>query len=351
MKSDTINWINSAKAFSMIFVYLLHSEIYYGGIQYSYGYWVTPFYVSVFFFVSGYLFFKKQMNSSNKTDVNNSLFNHIRKSTSKVFGSILWPTIVFSTLIYIPKIFYHGQTFSFTIFIYEIFGGTSYWFTSALIIAQCSLIILVAARFNNIFLYLLSSIFLFLVGLILANNDLTPFPWFYKSGLGATLFMSLGGVYLYYENKINSMLNTYIYTLVFLIYIFLMFYDNDTLHMKHSLLSMNFNILGFFTSIMGIIVIIGFSKILPSYQVFKYIGRNSITYYFLSGVLPASISYVLSNIFNLYFGYLGVLLVLIFSLLVASFISIVVNKYFPFLLDFKKIKSKIVSHSNLQNFK
>lgn len=57
-------WIDSVKAICMIGVYILHSEAYYGIGGVSYGYCLTPFYVNAFFFVSGYLFFKKHIEKS-----------------------------------------------------------------------------------------------------------------------------------------------------------------------------------------------------------------------------------------------------------------------------------------------
>ena len=49
------HWIDLTKAICMIGVYLKHSQIYVGSADY--GYWVDPFYVNAFFFISGYLFF------------------------------------------------------------------------------------------------------------------------------------------------------------------------------------------------------------------------------------------------------------------------------------------------------
>lgn len=59
---NKLNWVDSIKAVCMIAVYLLHSEMYYGTAGVSYGYAVQPFYVNAFFFVSGYLFFRKYLN-------------------------------------------------------------------------------------------------------------------------------------------------------------------------------------------------------------------------------------------------------------------------------------------------
>lgn len=67
---NKLNWVDSIKAVCMIAVYLLHSEMYYGTAGVSYGYAVQPFYVNAFFFVSGYLFFRKYLNQQMLTNTN-----------------------------------------------------------------------------------------------------------------------------------------------------------------------------------------------------------------------------------------------------------------------------------------
>lgn len=56
-------WIDIVKAVCMLSVYLCHSEVYSGG-KVLMGNLVHPFYVNAFFFVSGYLFFKKNLNGN-----------------------------------------------------------------------------------------------------------------------------------------------------------------------------------------------------------------------------------------------------------------------------------------------
>lgn len=57
--TNHLTWIDCLKGICMICVYLCHSEGYYGIEGDGMGFWVKPFYVNAFFFVSGYLFFSK----------------------------------------------------------------------------------------------------------------------------------------------------------------------------------------------------------------------------------------------------------------------------------------------------
>lgn len=61
-----ILWINLLKGICMISVYLLHAEVYTGMAWVkSYGFVLQPFYVNAFFFVSGYLLFRKWLSVNN----------------------------------------------------------------------------------------------------------------------------------------------------------------------------------------------------------------------------------------------------------------------------------------------
>lgn len=62
--NKNINWINAVRAICIISVFFVHSENYY---YYSIGAlnnYIYPFYVNAFFFISGYLLFRKQLSPS-----------------------------------------------------------------------------------------------------------------------------------------------------------------------------------------------------------------------------------------------------------------------------------------------
>lgn len=60
--SKHINWINFLKAICIIGVFYRHTENYFGyqlGLLHIF---ILPFYVNAFFFISGYLLFRKQLS-------------------------------------------------------------------------------------------------------------------------------------------------------------------------------------------------------------------------------------------------------------------------------------------------
>lgn len=74
-----IYWINAVKALCMIFVFFVHCQLYYGTI-FNFNYYIYPFYVNGFFFISGYLLFRKQLSSNScKKDQKELLISIIYK--------------------------------------------------------------------------------------------------------------------------------------------------------------------------------------------------------------------------------------------------------------------------------
>lgn len=60
-QTKSIPWINNVKALSIIAVFFVHCQLYYGFILDGANLFIHPWYVNAFFFVSGYLLFWKQL--------------------------------------------------------------------------------------------------------------------------------------------------------------------------------------------------------------------------------------------------------------------------------------------------
>ena len=190
-------WIDNVKAICMIGVYLLHSEAYYGFGDIQYGMLITPFYVNAFFFVSGYLMFNKYLNVS-------ALGNNLVyvKALQNIVFRLMIPSLFFSAVMFVPKMLFHSAEVSVHAFLLHVLGGISYWFTSALSVAQIVLLSLIMLlKRKDIWSYMWCSVLLFALGWYL--NDVRTdtsaeafFPWFWKTGLEYTLIMALGGIYM-----------------------------------------------------------------------------------------------------------------------------------------------------------
>jgi uncharacterized membrane protein YcfT len=61
-QKKTIPWINNAKAVCMLIVFLFHSEWYLDYRLHCIDSFYDPFFINCFFFLSGYLLFRKQLS-------------------------------------------------------------------------------------------------------------------------------------------------------------------------------------------------------------------------------------------------------------------------------------------------
>ena len=89
----------------------------------------------------------------------------------------------------------------------------------------------------------------------------------------------------------------------------------------------------------GITLITSVCHKIKDNRILSFIGRNSIIFYFLSGVFPAFIGMVAQRCFPERI-YSITILVAFFSLVLAWFVTIVINKHFPFLIDMRKLWKK-----------
>ncbi len=335
-------WVDAVKAVCMIFVYLVHSQIYYGWSGPDFLYFVLPFYVNAFFFASGYLFYGKWLF------VGSSLLTRkeYMKSLHNVLFRMVIPMLLFSIIIYLPKQLFHGHELCLQKFAVDVLGGISYWFTATLAVAQ---LILLTAVFmlkkRQVWVYVAVSIICLFAGLYLhiihpgsAPED--NFPWYYRLGLECTFIMTCGGVYRCYEDKINRTMK-YCLVVIFLVYVSIFVWSDGTGH-KLLLLGLeagsNCDLIGIVCVLCGITLLTAFCRWLRPIGWLAYIGRNSLVFYFFSGVYPAFVAAVFHRMSLSDIGYVIVVLVMAVSILLGSVTVHIVNRYLPFMLDLRNLK-------------
>lgn len=179
-------------------VYLLHAREYIGGGNSFIYNTISPFYVNSFFAVSGYLFFRKWLLVKEEDRI-----NKLSTALKNVLYRLIIPTILFATILYIPKMLFHAQNSAINDYVYNVLGGCSFWFTSALTISQLVLLGAIYVRINTLTKF--SLLALLLCGLlpILKMISPTPFPWYYKSGLAAAVLMIAGGWLYCIDSKVK----------------------------------------------------------------------------------------------------------------------------------------------------
>ncbi len=340
-RKEELNWINCVKAICIILVYFAHSVSISGSVIPDWLYWLyDPVYVNAFFFVSGYLLFRKQLSQpladeSRKEYVQSGG----RKMLSNIFFRIIVPSIIFAVVEYWPKHIIKGGGLSVVSFLTETVGGGTYWFVSALAVAQLLFLLLLLTRSRNIWFYVACSMVFVVIGMAAESSGLTiidvdpSFPWKYKQGMVCTLFLAAGGVYREYEGKLGLPVGL----LILLAFAYLAgSIRHSELMTGYSAYNCQVTPSGFVWSILGIICLIGVCKRLPEWRLLTFIGRNSILFYMMSGSLPFVIIRLVPFVSR--DGIISVFITMVVSLAISGLLSALIVKYLPFIKDLRTLK-------------
>ena len=225
---------------------------------------------------------------------------------------------------------------------YKTIGGGTYWFTAALVVAEVILLLLLFSRVRNIWFYFFCCCSIFAIGEWLVLKDFNimssypSFPWSYKNGMFAILFLAFGGLYWTYETPINKLMNKTLLLFMIGLYVTLLSIWPNEFHVLVSMLDVN--ILGIVLSLLSTIILIEICKLIPTFRLLNYIGMNTIGFYFMSGALPIVLSLIVESILPT--NVIGLCIVFIASLLIALIAVNLMNRLTPWLFDLRLIWKK-----------
>lgn len=294
-----INWINALKALCILFVFLRHSENYYGQDLGWFDGLYQPFYVNAFFFVSGYLLFWKQLSTPKIEETSKKyLTGGGRLLFSNVLFRIIIPSIIFAVIEFFPKKLIKGDGLNATDLLIETLGGCTYWFTSALVVAELMFLILLLTRRRNIWFYSIIAFVLSTFGWYLIKTNFSiiggypSFPWQYKIGFICMCYLALGGLYWKYEASINKLMKGWMVLLLAIVYIVGSIVFRPYLSAGYMTSMEMIHPVGVLWSLLASILLVELCKILPKIKILTFIGQNSIGFYFMSGALPIVFSMI-----------------------------------------------------------
>ena len=344
--NSSINWINILKVLCMVLIYLNHSEFYCGTTVGELRNIYLPFFVPAFYFVSGYLLLMKQLKdpliSLNAKEWFNSVSGGGKVLILNIMYKITIPSILFSSFIYFPKKILRGQDLDLSGFLIETIGGCTYWFTSALVLAELILVLLLLTRVKKIGFYVGMGLLAAFVGYMSFESGVRltenfNFPWFWKSALAAVFYLTLGGLYWKYEASIDKKLglnNYWIIALLSIVYICYCLFDFSVY--KGGLDNAPITIGSTVLSIFGVLVMISICKKVPTNKFFDYWGRNTIGLYFMCGAIPNTIAIVIGKVMSV--GVPMLVLCWLLSFVVSLTVVYLLNRFVPFVFDLRKLK-------------
>ena len=165
-----------------------------------------PFFVNAFFVLSGYLIFKKQLKPQVNALSSKIWYKQIGVCyLENMFFRIVIPTVLFGTILYVPKVLMRGGIFDWSAFIYQSIGGCAFWFTSALAVAELLLFCIFLFRIVNPYIVFSFSVAITLIGYWMSLSGVEKFPWYYQTGMCSMIFLSIGGIYYDIENKMTTL--------------------------------------------------------------------------------------------------------------------------------------------------
>lgn len=332
-----INWINAVKALSVLAVFFVHSELIYGKLL-PIDRYIYPWYVNAFFFISGYLLFWKQLSVS-KIDESRKTYILTGGGKSLIFNvlyRIVIPSIIFSIIEFAPSCLFQGRDISISFFLFKTLGGGTYWFTSALVVAELVLFLLFCTRKRNIWFYVASCLCIGASCLLFTRMGVFRGGfWAWRRGLMSLIFIAIGGLYWCYEKQIDKFMKWWFALVLLAVYILIIYFYKQ--YSDPLISTLTIQPLGFVTSIISCLLLVWLCKCLKEYKPLTFIGQNSLGFYFLSGAVPVTLNLIVSKTLTEKY-YWMMLIIFVVSIIIAYIAVNIINRWLPWLWDLRTIK-------------
>lgn len=334
-KKERIEWVDIAKFICIIAVIATHS-IYCDDI---FTIFFSPFFLSLFFFLSGYVYNKKYT---------------FKDVLIKKIKTILIPWFVFGIFNLIAKqiITFNEQTSFITDLKYmflQIRGiGDIQWFLICLFVSFIPFYFIINKLNKNksiiisLVLAILNILYVKYIKLNIMGFATNSLPWHLQTIFVATFFMVIG---FYYKNEYEKKIKISNKTLIILNVIYIFGVVSIYISSK-AIIGINaYNVpifIWFVVVLMSILIQIEISKKIKNNKIISYIGSNTIIIFCLHGKIQSLVEKLfrivkLDEVFklNILTNFIGTTLSCII-IIIALFIPIfIINKYLPFVVGRK----------------
>lgn len=318
------------------FVYIYHAEnrAHFDFLNRNFDIFFEPFFVNAFFIVSGYLLYRKQKLIYEHVQNTSDWFNEYGIGyLQNILFTLVIPSIVFTSILFFPKIILRHQVFDRSLFLEHTIGGGSLWFVAALAVAQLLFFIPLLFRKLSLVLWGVYGLACLLIAVLLHKAGYENFPWRYQSGLCAVFFMWFGSFIFLIEKKL--FFDKKIFWMGLLVVYSVLVYKLHSLAIVGNVV---LNYQGILLSLMSSLILIAFCSWLKPNKFIEKIGRSTIGLYFLSGAVPEIVFMIAKKIIEMNDW------IFVFFVFISFFASVVLNelilKYASFLLDLRKIWKK-----------
>lgn len=345
-KSNRVIWIDVVKFICIMCVVLSHTETCTGSLEVIF----NPFFLSAFFFCSGYV--HKQID----------FLTFLKKKTVQ----LLVPWFVFSMLHIFLLYIVNGRTVEYANehgSILEHIGWNllqirgiddGMWFVAALFVAYIPFYFIIK-KYNSNIVVNKSKLVLIIVGFALAmlssiyalvvKPEMLPYnaiglPWHMEYIFYAMFFMILGylfkGEYEHIFDKYNTKKNRIIITLIYLVVIYTIFLLDFTGGIVGKIIT------EYIVVVLSIAVVVAWCKVVKKNKYVMFIGRNTLIYFGLHTFvyrLLEKIMYRMVWYHNvLSYELLSIVVSIVLTVVVSIILiipTIIIERYFPWMIGRK----------------
>ena len=238
-----------------------------------------------------------------------------------------------------PKHLASGAEFTFATMLYDILGGFASWFVAALAVSKISLAVLLKYCKNIVVIGVVCSL-LVIIGFFMTQYIEGPIAWYAQYGLISLVYLFPGMVYKKYESKLNKYIGWQAIISVIL-YFTCVVIDHFYLGASTYIYTLEAGGVTFsgvmsylFLSFLGIWMMVSLVKLIPAgVKWMTYIGKNSLTYYYLNTGLLVVLIAIMNRIGLGYNGndYL-VLPLFIIVVVILTIISQLIIRFAPWMV-------------------
>lgn len=306
METKRVEWIDGLRGLCMLAILWYHTDFYYtSDVVIPYELYVTNV-LAAFFFISGYLFPQRE-----RLDV--------REKLRKIVTTLLIPYFFFTAIIAIPKSLVNGSGEILQPFIGILLGKAS-WFVTTLIVCEVIFTFLVKAGKAWVCIVLLA------IGVFMKRYDYYDY-WNVVRALQNVIFLYAG--YMCKRKGVHFGDNKWIWAplsllvAVLLKYVYFVSPVGDTAD-KASLL----RACCYYADMMaGIVFLLSVASLFAYSRFMRYVGRNSLYYYFFCGACPTIAAIITKSFIAPYDGFYPMVMVpFVIAVVLDTGVAVLINK-------------------------